>query len=51
MANALIAQHNGKKYQAWLFWEQAAKLLLPDTDVAEVRFEEGARAALLQARP
>jgi hypothetical protein len=44
MAQALIAQLMGKRYQAWLFWEKAAHLLLPDTNVAEVRFEEGLRA-------
>lgn len=44
MANSLIAQELGKRYQSWLFWGQAAKLLIPQTDVSEVRFEEGVRA-------
>lgn len=44
MADALRAQQMGKRYQAWLFWDEAARLLLPGTDVAEVRFEEGLRA-------
>lgn len=44
MADALIAQEMGKRYQAWLFWEYAYQLLLPDTNVVEVRFEDGVRA-------
>lgn len=44
MANALKAKKLGERYQAWLFWEQAAKLLQPQTHVTEVRFEEGVRA-------
>lgn len=44
MADALIAQQMGKRYQAWLFWEYACQLLLPGTDVVEVRFEDGVRA-------
>lgn len=44
MADALIPQHLGKRYQAWLFWRYASQLLLPNTNVAEVWFEEGVRA-------
>lgn len=44
MANSLVAQQLGKRYQAWLFWEQAAQLLIPGSHVAEVRFEDGLRA-------
>lgn len=44
MADALVAQNAGKQYQAWMFWDQAAKLLLPGTDVVEVHFEDGVRA-------
>jgi hypothetical protein len=44
MADALVAQQMGKRYQAWLFWEYASQLLLPSTNVVEVRFEDGVRA-------
>jgi hypothetical protein len=41
VANSLIAITDGKKYQAWLFWQFAAPLLSGHSNISAVEFEAG----------
>ena len=40
MTQSLVAPLAGMRYQAWLFWARAAQLLVPDSNVVEVGFEQ-----------
>lgn len=44
MTQALTPRQDGDRFQARLFWLSAARLLIPDSPVARVGFEQGPKA-------